>query len=141
VLFQRFEMGEMSALLRSWEEPQSHDGLAMEWMVEGVEPHKMPGLATDEEVERLGAATGEERSALFLALMGRHHQGGVHMAEAALERVRDPFVRQLAEGMATVQRVEIREFEAARVRLGLSIPEGYTFPPTLDREAPEDHEH
>lgn len=132
LVFQRYEMGAMAATLRGWGEPQLVDGPAMAWMDAPVDADEMPGLATDDDLERLARAQGDERAALFLALMSKHHLGGVHMAEAAAERVKDDYVRGLALGMAQQQRAEIGEYSAARTRLGLQVPTGFTDPPTLD---------
>lgn len=132
LVFQRYEMGAMAATLRSWGEPQLADGPAMAWMGQPVDPDEMPGLATEDELKRLASAQGDERAALFLALMSRHHLGGVQMAEAGAERVKDDYVRGLALGMARQQRAEISEYSAARTRLGLQVPTGFTDPPTLD---------
>ena len=132
LVFQRWEMGAMSAKLQSWGEPQQVDGEAMAWMGEPVPTDEMPGLASDENLERLANAEGDERAALFLALMSKHHLGGVHMAEAAVELVEDDYVRGLAAGMAQQQRAEIGEYSQARQRLGLAVPDGFTDPPTVD---------
>ena len=133
LVFQRYEMGAMAATLRGWDEPQLIDGPAMAWMDAPVDSDEMPGLATEEDLDRLAEAQGDERAALFLALMSKHHLGGVHMAEAAAERVKDDYIRGLAVGMAQQQSAEIGEYSAARVRLGLEVPAGFTDPPTLER--------
>lgn len=133
---QRYEIGVMEALLERWgQAPDDADDLAMGWMGSAVEESAMPGLASDAELDRLSSARGDEAAALWLALMTAHHHGGVHMAEAAADRVDDPFVRALAVRMARVQAVEIHEYEAARTRLGLAVPEGLTTVPTGGRHA------
>ena len=131
LIFQRYEMGAMAAKLQSWGEIQQVDGPAMAWMGEPVAPEAMPGLVKDDDLERLATAQGDDRAALFLALMSQHHLGGAHMAEAAVELVEDDYVRNLATGMAKQQRTEIGEYSLARKRLGLPVPAGFTDPPTL----------
>ena len=131
VLFQRHDLGTMTTLLNRWEAPQSQGDTAMEWMGTPVPPDEMPGLATDEQLERLTEARGPAADALFLAIMSAHHVGGVHMAEAAAENASDPYVRQLAQGMATNQSAEVGEYSATRRRLRLPVPEGFTDPPTV----------
>lgn len=133
LIFQRYEMGAMAAKLQSWGVPQQVDGPAMEWMGTPVDQDEMPGLIPSEDLERLAKADGEERSALFLALLSQHHLGGVQMAEAAVDLVKDDYVRGLAAGMAAQQRSEIGEMSLARERLGLPVPSGYTDPPSLSR--------
>ena len=118
---QRYEIGLMEATLRGWDEaPTDDDGIVMAWMDHAMPDAEMPGLATPEEVEALAAATAPDDVARqWLELMTVHHEGGVHMAEAGAERVRDPFARDLAERIARNQRIEIAEYAAVRTRLGL----------------------
>jgi uncharacterized protein (DUF305 family) len=121
---QQYETGLMETVLRRWgHSRQRADGEAMAWMGDAVAVERMPGMASADDVERLGDARGDEAGALWLALMTNHHLGGVHMAESALERVDDPVVRDLAERTARNQRIEVTEYEAARARLGLPVPE------------------
>ena len=122
---QRYEIGIMEALLQRWgSPPDDADGEAMAWMGEPVAEDAMPGLASEADLDRLSDARGDEAAALWLAMMTAHHEGGVHMAEAAAERVDDPYVQALAERMARVQAIEINEYEAVRNRLGLPVPTG-----------------
>ena len=67
----------------------------------------MPGMATREELNELAAATGVEAEARFLQLMIPHHRAGVVMAEAAAQQAKTEIVRNLAQGMADAQQVEI----------------------------------
>jgi uncharacterized protein (DUF305 family) len=67
----------------------------------------MPGMATQEEMDQLGAAKGEAAEILFLQLMIRHHQGGVEMARYAVEHAEVAQVRDLAQTMVTAQTYEI----------------------------------
>ena len=118
---QRYEIGLMESTLRHWGEPLADDdGVVMAWMDMPVPDDEMPGLATPEEIDALSAATDPDDVARqWLALMTVHHEGGVHMAEAGAERVRDPTVRELARRIARNQRIEINEYAAVRKRLGL----------------------
>lgn len=118
---QRYEIGVMEATLRGWGEPVvDGDRLVMGWMGHAVPEDEMPGLATPAEIEALADAdTPEEVASHWLRLMTVHHEGGIHMAEAAAARARDPFVRDLAVRIARNQRIEINEYAAVRNRLGL----------------------
>ena len=137
---QRYETGLMEAYLRRWGHPrQDDDGLAMGWMGHEVPEVSMPGLATAADLERLSDARGAEAAALWLALMTVHHEGGVHMASAAVERVEDAAVRALAERMARVQRIEINEYASARTRLGLPIAEVESAPVPSAKAGGGDH--
>jgi uncharacterized protein (DUF305 family) len=132
VVFQQYEIGLMEATLRRWGQPRSPGETSMEWMGMAHPPAEMPGMASDEELAALRDAEGDEAAALWIAVMSRHHQAGVEMAEAGREVATDELVAELAERMATYQAQEILEYSGVRQRLGLPVPEGYTDPPTLD---------
>ncbi|MGW7459237.1 DUF305 domain-containing protein [Streptomyces sp. NPDC054797] len=67
----------------------------------------MPGMATKEELARLGAVEGRDAEVLFLQLMTDHHQGGVAMAEGCARQCETPVERALAQGMVDAQRSEL----------------------------------
>lgn len=52
----------------------SHGGM-------GHDHHDMPGMLTQEQLEQLAAATGEEFDILFIRFMIEHHQGAVWMVD------------------------------------------------------------
>jgi uncharacterized protein (DUF305 family) len=119
-LFQSYEIGLMDAQLDHWgfareDQPE----LAMGWMGHEVPVQEMPGMASEAQLDALRTAEGPEADALFVALMINHHEAGAEMAEAAVERVEDDDVRDLAARMARYQRLEVQEMEAALDRAGL----------------------
>lgn len=124
VIFQRYEVGLLNDSLARWAEPVETGGDAMAWMGAPVAPSAMPGLATSSQMERLSHATGDDKAAMFLALMTRHHQGGATMAAYAAEHGRDGITRSVARAMNSNQLTEIVEYEQLRQRLGLPIPKG-----------------
>ncbi|MGW5850333.1 DUF305 domain-containing protein [Streptomyces sp. NPDC055254] len=67
----------------------------------------MPGMATKEEIGRLGAAAGRDAEVLYLQLMTDHHVGGVAMAEGCARQCVTPVERDLAQGMVDAQRSEL----------------------------------
>ncbi|MGZ9930642.1 DUF305 domain-containing protein [Streptomyces sp. NC-S4] len=71
----------------------------------------MPGMATKEELDRLGAASGRDAEVLFLQLMTDHHKGGVAMAEGCAQQCGTPVERALAQGMVDAQRSELTLME------------------------------
>lgn len=123
VIFQRYEVGLLNDSLARWDEPVETKE-AMGWMGTPMAPSDMPGLATTAQMERLSAASGEDKAAIFLALMTRHHQGGAAMAGAAAANGRDTITRGVARAMNRNQLAEIVEYEQLRKRLGLAIPKG-----------------
>lgn len=125
LLFQRSELGAMEVLLS--EQGATRPDLdpartTMAWMSMPTPAASMPGIASEDQLERLDAARGIESDRLFLELMTAHHVGGVHMAAHAAEHARDPRVRALAARMAQYQAVEIREYAQRAERLGLTLP-------------------
>lgn len=70
---------------------------------EGSNLAPMPGMASWAEVDALRYATGTAGEILFLQLMIRHHQGGIDMARAALERCDSEPITRVALGMINDQ--------------------------------------
>jgi uncharacterized protein (DUF305 family) len=113
------QAGQMFGWLAEWGLPQASTQPSMTWMsrptLEGGHGHEsahepgapMPGLATREQIVELGEATGVEAERLFLELMIAHHQGGVEMAEAVIERTRTTVVLDLATSIIAAQTSEI----------------------------------
>lgn len=113
-LGQQQQMGQMYALLASWDlSQQPAGGDQMAWMsgdghgamsmgADGL----MPGMATEAQLDDLRAASGVEAERAWLRLMITHHEAGVEMAEAGEELAADPQVRRLAASMATAQAAE-----------------------------------
>jgi uncharacterized protein (DUF305 family) len=117
VVGQNMEIGRMIQLLRDYGKPEVNEtDLSMGWMGEPVATDRMPGLATDDDLQALAAATGHEADVMFVQLMTAHHQGGIHMAEHAAEHAATAEVRLMGEQMASGQREEIDEM--ARLDLG-----------------------
>ena len=85
--------------------------LGMTWMGDPVALDRMPGMATETDLQALAAATGDEANALFVQLMSAHHQGGIHMAEHAATHAATDEVRLMATQMASSQAEEIGEMD------------------------------
>ncbi|MGV8970540.1 MAG: DUF305 domain-containing protein [Microbacteriaceae bacterium] len=129
------QSGQMLGWLNSWQLPQAEAEPSMTWMTrppvtgsaghEGMEGmdgmdggnaagtiHEpgapMPGLATFEQMQGLTALTGVDAERYFLELMIAHHEGGVLMAEAVLERSNERVVVDLASSIIAAQSSEIR---------------------------------
>ncbi len=112
---QTSQIGRMQGWLELWGAPSLPVGGYMAWMTEPSHTHTpvsaggvatMPGMASDEELTALRAATGPQLDVLFLQLMLRHHQGGAGMLEYAAERAAVPQVRNLAAQMLRSQTTE-----------------------------------
>jgi uncharacterized protein (DUF305 family) len=107
---QNIEIGRFIQLLRGFGESEVNEtDIAMTWMGDPVPLDRMPGLATQDDLQALADASGAEADALFVQLMTAHHQGGIHMAEHAAEHAATSEVRLMASQMASGQAEEITE--------------------------------
>lgn len=135
---QNIELGLLSAELDDWGvAPDARPDEAMAWMGAPTPWRQMPGLASDEEMQALRQATGEDADARFLELMAEHHRGGVHMAAYAAEHATAEDVASLARTMVATQGVEINEYRATAARLGLDAD----IDPFVAGEDPFAHDH
>ncbi len=105
-LGQSTQMGTMLGYLALWDLPLGSTDPSMAWMghpTEGL----MPGMATNEEIAQLETLPAGEAEILFLQLMIRHHEGGVDMAQAYLERGDQDEVALMADRIVLLQAAEI----------------------------------
>jgi len=118
-LTQSTQMGTMLGYLDLWDISLGSSELPMTWMgspTEGL----MPGMATPDDIERLESLPVAEAEVLFLELMIRHHQGGVEMAEAYLERGDQEEVAFMAGRIVLLQDSEIDTMNAMLEQRGQS---------------------
>ncbi|WP_411115716.1 DUF305 domain-containing protein [Streptomyces sp. 058-1L] len=124
------QRGMLLGWLDLWELPKVAPGGAgpMTWMggedghgdhgaAHGGGAGLMPGMATKDELKRLGELNGEQAEVFFLQLMTDHHKGGVSMAGACVSRCSVPVEKRLAGGMVEGQQSELglmRDMLAAR---------------------------
>ncbi|MGC5011234.1 DUF305 domain-containing protein [Streptosporangium sp. DT93] len=95
IVTQTAQRGIFTGWLQQWGLSQSGERPAMAWMSghgghggQAVTPAAsatMPGMASQDELERLRRATGKDQEVLFLQLMIRHHEGGVQMGQGLLK--------------------------------------------------------
>jgi uncharacterized protein (DUF305 family) len=112
---QTAQIGRMQGWLELWGASALPAGGHMAWMTEASHDHTpapaggaatMPGMASDEELSALRAASGPQLDVLFLQLMLRHHEGGAGMLQYAADRASVPQVRNLAAQMLRSQTSE-----------------------------------
>ncbi|KOX12632.1 hypothetical protein ADL05_20515 [Nocardiopsis sp. NRRL B-16309] len=72
-----------------------------------VDHDDMPGMATEEELDDLAAAEGDDFDQLFVELMTTHHEGAVTMAEEVLEEGKDHTVLRMANDVIAEQNADI----------------------------------
>jgi uncharacterized protein (DUF305 family) len=120
---QLLEMGQMRGWLSLWNQALMPTRKHMDWMLKGkvapdaatlrylsdcnAAPGGMLGLASMDELNRLGSLEGGEQDRLFLELMIRHHQGALPMARFAAQNADTSLVRGLAALTVIEQSKEI----------------------------------
>ncbi len=118
LLEQQLEAGAMVQLLHEYGQPEANEtGTGMAWMSEPLPIAQMPGMATDDQIAQLKAASGRDADVLFCELMIPHHEGGIHMALYAAQRASESRVRQLAASMVKGQEDDITELLQIQSRL------------------------
>ena len=95
------------------------DRTAMEWMGMGMPVSQMPGMQTQERLDELDAATGEDADRLFFQIMADHHLGGIRMGDHAKVNGARQEIIDFAASVSRNQAIEIAEYQAAYERLGL----------------------
>ncbi|MET0460357.1 MAG: DUF305 domain-containing protein [Ilumatobacteraceae bacterium] len=109
---QSIDIGRMIQMLRGMGAPEAAEtDEAMAWMGMPTTHDQMDGMATQEQLNELANASGTDADRLFVELMVAHHQGGVHMAEAAVDAGDNAEVRAMAESFIKGQQGEIAELE------------------------------
>lgn len=126
ILTQQNQMGQMTGWLAIWGVPFA----GAEPVMLGMGP--MMGMADQAAVNALSTLPVDEAEVQFLQLMGRHHEGGVMMANDVLSKRPHPEVARLAEAMVRGQTAEIN-FIATMLELRGEEP----LPPL----PPMDHSH
>ena len=116
-LTQQAQIGMMQGWLDVWGLPSASTEPAMAWMGHPTEG-RMPGMASSEEVNRLGELPPEEADELFLRLMIEHHRAAIPMSEAVLEQSNHPAVEELAGAIHSSQRAEIETMQAMLQDMG-----------------------
>lgn len=128
VVGQRYEQGIFSSTLDRFGHSSEVGDSVMGWMGEPLPTDEMPGLATEEQMDQLAAAEGEEAEALWIAMMSEHHLAGLHMADYAARHGQDKTTVNLAEAIVKNQRSEIIDYARYRTSHDLPIPDGFTDP-------------
>ncbi|MEU4831592.1 DUF305 domain-containing protein [Streptosporangium sp. NPDC023615] len=121
IVTQTAQRGIFTGWLQQWGLTQSGERPAMAWMaghgghgarsgqaVTSAASATMPGMASQDELTRLGRATGREQEILFLQLMIRHHEGGVQMGQGLLKLSDRDEVATMARHIVNGQTGEIK---------------------------------
>ena len=110
LLEQQMETGRMVQLLRIFKAAETNESdQVMGWMGTPIPLSRMPGYATDAELEKLYQSRNAQADELFITLMIAHHKGGIHMAEYTVENGKNSEVIAFAELIVESQSSEIGE--------------------------------
>lgn len=117
---QENQRGQMMGWLNHWGLPLAVSGERMDWMKRTGHNHggmaagqmllpdgRMPGMASQQQMQQLRTATGTAAEILYLQLMIVHHRAGVDMAKAAVASAGEPETVRLARTMVEGQQGEI----------------------------------
>jgi uncharacterized protein (DUF305 family) len=106
------EIDRMNAMLGAWgQESMGMDDMGDMGGMDHGSGAGMGGMMSQEDLDRLEAATGDEAARLFLEGMIEHHQGAVDMARDEVSDGENPQAKQLAEQIITAQEAEITQME------------------------------
>jgi uncharacterized protein (DUF305 family) len=130
-LTQTNQMGQMQGWLNDWDLSLGRSGPPMAWMTGRNTGHGMqmgnstqpipenlmklqpdglmPGMATAAQISRLSTEPEPAADKLFLQLMIAHHQGGIAMAEAAIDLTTVPVVVALCRTIVASQQSEVQQ--------------------------------
>jgi uncharacterized protein (DUF305 family) len=72
----------------------------------------MPGMATQEQLNALGAARGKDFDRMFLELMIKHHEGAIKMATDVRGAGTNVQVEEMADDVVATQSDEINRMKA-----------------------------
>ncbi len=124
---QLFQLGQMQGWLDTWGLSRENQH-RMAWMgghemngmhMTDMGPNGlMPGMATPAEMAKLQTLSGRALDIMFLQLMIRHHQGGLPMAQYAIDHASEPQVATMAKSIYAAQSSEIVQMEQLLRSLG-----------------------
>lgn len=117
LLEQQMETGRMVQLLRMFKAAETNESdQVMGWMGTPIPLSRMPGYATDAELEKLYQSRDAQADQLFITLMIAHHKGGVHMAEYTVENGKNKEVIAFAKLIVESQTSEVGELTRLQAR-------------------------
>ena len=114
MLTQQAQIGQMQGWLAVWNRPLAAPP--------GAIASEMPGMATQQQINDLQTLPVDQMEVSFLQLMIRHHEGGVAMAQQALQQTNHSIVVRLAQAIIQSQQSEIAYMQELLKRRGVEPP-------------------
>ncbi|MBT2541789.1 DUF305 domain-containing protein [Streptomyces sp. ISL-44] len=102
------EIETMSGWLKAWGE-KVPTGISMDGMGHGDDGSGMPGMMDDQDMNRLGNASGNAFDTMFLTMMIEHHEGAIDMAKTEKQQGAYGPAKALADDIITSQTAEIAQ--------------------------------
>ncbi len=99
-------------LMKSWLDAWGIDMMPSDQAMMAHGSHGMDGMLTDDQLDQLASARGEEFDRLFATFMIEHHVGAVAMAQDVLADGKDPAVAALAREIIATQEKEILQLQS-----------------------------
>jgi uncharacterized protein (DUF305 family) len=72
---------------------------------------QVPGMLSDQQIQQLKSATGDDFDQTFLRLMIDHQKGAIQLAQTELVQGSDPQARRLAQDIITGQQNEVNQMQ------------------------------
>jgi uncharacterized protein (DUF305 family) len=117
---QQGQIGMMNQWLTQWGLLPTGSEPPMAWMDSEdfvLRDGLMPGMATQEQMQALREAEGEEVDRLFLEYMIYHHLGGIHMVDEILTLSDEPDVTEAAQLIKDNQQYEVAVLQGLQDRI------------------------
>ena len=99
-------------LMKSWLESWGIDMMPADEAMQAHGSHGMEGMLTDDQLNQLASARGEEFDRMFASFMIEHHLGAVAMAQDVLADGKDAAVAALAREIIATQQKEILQLQS-----------------------------
>lgn len=116
---QKPEMKGMSTTLKSWGEKVPVEATNPTLGSRAGHSHhaKMPGMATQAQLDTLATAKGVDIDRLYLDLMIKHHQGALAMCKTLGDKGSDERTSELGDDINVTQQKQIDQMKVMRKRL------------------------
>ncbi|WP_438870545.1 DUF305 domain-containing protein [Paractinoplanes brasiliensis] len=111
---QQPEIDTMTGWLTAWGKPAPEPHMSMG---SGGEHGSMPGMMTDDDMNKLMDAKGAAFDKHFLTMMISHHEGAIEMARTEVKQGSNPEAKALAQKIITDQQAEIATMRTILERL------------------------
>ncbi|MEU2205369.1 DUF305 domain-containing protein [Microbacterium oleivorans] len=100
---QQPEIDQLEQWLDQWGADSSMDGMG--------DMDQGGGMMTEDDMQALESASGDDASRLFLEQMTVHHEGAIDMAQDEIDNGQNPDAIEMAQNIVDTQTAEIAEME------------------------------